>query len=359
MLSDRYLTMAEVLRAQGFVTASFIQNANAGRFAGAHQGFSSLRTEDTIGVGTDNLFGERVLDWLDKNGDRNFFLYLHTVDPHGVYDPPPPYDRWYRDAPAESLIGKRRLPYSQSLDPAWADAALSGEARRLLYDGEIRHNDAVIERFFAELEERNLLEDTLLILIADHGEWLGERGAWGHHPPGNRPVIHVPLMISYPKLFDTPKRIDDPVQLVDVMPTILELAAVDRDDLLMHGDSLLSLIQGTEAERWRDRITVSEEPMIMKRSDPCTCGSLFFDQWQLHGSNALKSTVYRFREDGVVPLKSYMPDLYTRFLRFNVLSKLQSANIEMWRKLNEGYESDVYTMDPATLEKLRGLGYIN
>lgn len=368
-LSDRYLTLAEILRAQGFVTASFIQNGNAGPYAGVHQGFSSLRDASSIGETTEGLFGERVEDWLDKNGDRNFFLYLHSVDPHGVYDPPPPYDKWYRDAPADTLVGEEPLPKAASIDPEWAETP-SGEARRLLYDGEIRHNDSVIESFIQNLDERDLLEDTLLVFVSDHGEWMGEGGRWEHHPPGNRPVIHVPFMLSYPRLFNTSKRLEETVQLIDAMPTILELASVDGSDLLMQGDSLVSLIQGNDPDRWQGRVTVSEEPMIMKRNeDPCACGSLFFGPWQLHGSLSnwprrlkstfIKSGVYRFREDGIKPVVSYLPDLYTRYLRQKTLSDLKSANMMTWRKLTEGQQQDVYKMDPATLEELRGLGYVN
>jgi arylsulfatase A-like enzyme len=368
-LSDRYLTLAEIMRAQGFATASFIQNGNAGPYAGIHQGFSSLRDASSIGETTEGLFGEHVLDWIDSNSDRNFFLYLHAVDPHGIYDPPPPFDRWYREADPESLVGKKALPKSASIDPAWAETP-SGEARRLLYDGEILHNDSVIDKFIKDLEARDLLDDTVLVFVSDHGEWMGEGGRWEHRPPGNRPVIHVPFMLSYPRLFDTPRQIEESVQLIDAMPTILDLASVDDSDLLLQGDSLVSLIQGNDSEHWQNRITVSEEPMIMKRyEDSCACGSLFYGPWQLHGSTSntprslksaiVKSGVYRFREDGMKPLVSFLPDLYTRYLRHQTLSDLKTANMATWRKLTEGEQQNVYKMDPAVLEELRGLGYVN
>jgi hypothetical protein len=240
----------------------------------------------------------------------------------------------------------------------------------LLYDGEIRHNDSVIESFIQDLEQRDLLQDTLLVFVSDHGEWLGEDGQWEHHPPGKRPVIHVPLMLSYPAKFGVPRRLEESVQLIDVMPTILELASVDDTDLLMQGDSLVSLIQGENLDRWQARVTVSEEPMIMRRSDgPCACGSLFFGPWQLHGSlrnwpvklksTFIKSGVYRFREDGIQSVVSFLPDLYTRYVRQTTLSDLISANMATWRKLTEGEQQNVYKMDPATLEELRGLGYVN
>jgi arylsulfatase A-like enzyme len=369
MLSDRYLTMAEVLRAQGFVTASFIQNGQVGPYAGGHQGFSALRDSSAIGKTTEDMFDERTLQWLEENRDRNFFLYLHAIDPHGVYDPPVPHDRWYLDADPAAMVGERPLPDANLLDPEWAETPVSAEARRLLYDGEIRHNDEVIGRFIHELDRRGLLDDTLLVFVSDHGEWMGERGRWEHDPPGNQPVIHVPLMVVYPKVFATPKRIEESVQLIDVMPTILELASVDTSHLLMHGDSLVSLIQGEDPEHWRNRVTVSEEPMAMDYRNPCVCGSLFYDQWQLHGtrrgfpgrieSTFLKSVVYRFRDDGVTPVTSFLPDLSTRILRTYALWRIQSANIDFWHTITEGEASDIYKMDPETLEELRGLGYVN
>lgn len=368
-LSDRYLTLAEILRAQGFETASFIQNGNAGPYAGMHQGFSSLRDASSIGETTEDILGGAVLDWLDRNDDRNFFLYLHTVDPHGIYDPPPPFDQWYREAPRETMVGTKPLPKAASIDPPWAETP-SGEARRLLYDGEIRHNDSVLDEFLGSLRERGLLDDTLLVFVSDHGEWMGEDGRWEHHPPGQRPVIHVPLMLSYPKVLGAPQRLEESVQLIDAMPTILELASVDTSDMLLQGDSLLGMIDGRDPQFWSARVTVSEEPMIMSRnSTPCACGSLFFGPWQLHGSlwnwprklksEFIKSGVYRFRDDGVNPVASYLPDLYTRYLRQALLSDLISANMQVWRKLTAGEQQNVYEMDPATLEELRGLGYVN
>ena len=123
----------------------------------------------------------------------------------------------------------------------------TAEGRRRRYAGEILHNDALLPRLLEKLGALGLTEDTLLILLSDHGEYMGEHGLVGHQPPGLMPVIHVPLMMVYPKRFREAKRIGDPVQLIDVMPTILELAEVDRADLLLQGDSLVGLIEGQGA----------------------------------------------------------------------------------------------------------------
>jgi hypothetical protein len=115
MLRDEYLTLAEILRSQGFSTASFIQNNNAGPQAGLHQGFSILLDNRSVSVKTEEVFGKRLESWLERNRDRNFFLYVHVMDPHGIYDPPPPFDQWYREI---ASVGTP-VPFDRILDPEW------------------------------------------------------------------------------------------------------------------------------------------------------------------------------------------------------------------------------------------------
>jgi arylsulfatase A-like enzyme len=371
MLSERYLTLAEILRAQGFATGSFIQNGNAGPYAGLHQGFSELYDEQLMERAAEEMYGPRVFSWLERHRDQNFMLYLHVMDPHGPYEPPPPFDQWYQE------LGGSGTPeaWDGRLEPrSVSDPTREGRQRR--YAGEIRHNDALLPRLLERLEELGLAENTLLVLLADHGEYMGEGGRWEHHPPGLMPVIHVPLMMVYPKRFQEPRRIEDPVQLVDVMPTVLELAGVDRADLLLQGESLVDLIDGRNPERWRDRLVISEEPMAMIKDRPCRCASLIRrDQhvvsstyfWPARGGRLfpkllpfVNTRVYRFRDDPTEenPLLSALPDLYVRWSAFDVLSELHAANMTTQRRLTEGEHVDVQ-LDPDTLEHLRGLGYVN
>ena len=230
LLSERYLSLAEILRAQGFATAAFIQNGNAGPYVGLHQGFSEFYDEKTMGRRTEDIYS-RAFSWIEQHRDRNFFLYLHTTDPHGPYTPLPPFDAWYQQVAGEG----QSVAWDSDFEPESIPEP-TAEGRRRRYAGEILHNDALLPRLLEKLGSLDLTEDTLLILLADHGEYMGEHGRWFHRPPGLMPVIHVPLMMVYPKRFQEAKRIGDPVQLVDVMPTILELAEVDPADLLLQGE---------------------------------------------------------------------------------------------------------------------------
>jgi hypothetical protein len=167
------------------------------------------------------------------------------------------------------------------------------------------------------------------------------------------------------------------VQLVDVIPTVLELAGIDRTDLLLQGDSLVSLIEGREPERWRDRLTISEEPWAMLKERPCSCASLLFRDshvlsstylWPQNRANPIlpgiqtfvKTHVYRYRDDPkeLLPSLTFLPDLYVRWIANDTVSRLREANQTTWRKLTEGENVDL-KVDPDTLEHLRGLGYVN
>jgi arylsulfatase A-like enzyme len=371
MLSERHLTLAEILRAQGFATASFIQNGNAGPFAGMHQGFGELYDRQIVGPETEEIYGGRVFSWIERHRDRNFFLYLHAIDPHGPYEPPPPFGDGYQEvAGAVSAV-----TWDSRFEPD-AITAPTAEGRRQRYAGEIRHNDALLPRLLDKLSSLGFAQSTLLILLADHGEYMGEYGWWGHHPPGLMPVIRVPLMMIYPERFPLPKRIDAPVQLLDVMPTVLELAKVDPTDLLLQGDSLVPLIEGREIERWRDRVVISEEPAAMLKHQPCLCASAIHRDWHLVSSTEfwpgrggrwlpnvlpfVNTRVYRFREDPTEqnPLLSALPDLYVRWLAADTFSELQAANMITQQRLTAGELVDVQ-QDPDTLEHLKGLGYVN
>jgi hypothetical protein len=160
------------------------------------------------------------------------------------------------------------------------------------------------------------------------------------------------------------------------MPTVLEVAQVDPTDLLLQGESLVSLIEGREPERWRDRVVISEVPVAMLKTQPCRCASVIHRDWHVvsstwlrptHGRRILpklhallKTQVYRFRDDPteVSPVLSAMPDLYVRWLAFDLFSQLQDLNTTTQRKLTEGENVDLQ-LDPDTLEHLRGLGYVN
>jgi arylsulfatase A-like enzyme len=366
-LQDEYLTLAEIMRSQGFHTAAFIQNSNAGPAAGIHQGFCQLLDGETLGHATEGILGDRLKQWLSHNSQHNFFLYLHIVDPHGPYDPPPPFDSWYRNAAAEGESLQRTY-----LDPETVQKPTS-EGRRLLYDGEIAHNDSLLPKLLENLKNLGIYDNTLLVFLSDHGEHLGEHGMWDHKEPGYIQTLHVPLAFVFPARFHTSCRILQTVQLLDVLPTILEFAHVDRQGLLLQGDSLIDLIEGRRLSYWNNRIVISEEPDEMSVSEkvPRLCGSVFFQRWHLISSRALfpgssllpqalRLEVFDRMKDSSEnsPLWSLLPDLYWKYKFADTLLSLQSTDIVTWEKLTGNKQDQTRKVDPATQRNLKALGYV-
>jgi arylsulfatase A-like enzyme len=353
-LSDRYLTLAEILRQQGFVTASFIQNLNAGPAAGLHQGFDFLHkpsTPDKKPAGVHPLAAR----WIRENADRNFFLYLHVLDPHGAYDPPAPYDAWYRELrpPGTPVDLDRRM------DPEFVETP-TAEGRHARYDGEILQDDAWLGKLREELAAAGIADETLLVLFSDHGEHLGEHGLWEHTPPGFKQVLHVPLVFHHPTLLPSGVRRSAPTQLLDVAPTVLELAGVDPARLPLQGDSLLPLARG---ETWPERLALSEEVISYDRSHPERVrASLFFGRWHVlwsrhEGERAVRAFDYFDDPQEERPLRTAAWDPLLQLRTLALLRELKEANQQIWREMTRG-AAEAVPLDPETQEQLRALGYI-
>ena len=370
-LREEYLTLAEVMRSQGFATASFVQNGNAGPYAGLHQGFEAAFDAELIGSKTDEILAGAILwDWIERNRDRNFILYLHLIDPHGPFDPPERFRDWY----AQLAPGDDRQRFEPDLDASWVEEPTK-TGREALYDGEIRRNDDDLEEFFGRLRAEGLFDHTAFVLVSDHGEHFGEHGLFEHRPPGTLQVTHVPLSIVYPERFGGGQRVDTSVQLMDVMPTLLELAEIDIEPIVMQGDSLVGLIEGDEPRRWRDRVTVSEEVVFRERTEPKSYtgrnvqGSLFFRDWHLIASSefqgwggwipaSLSLRVYDFRNDPQeqAALLRFVPDFDLRSAYVSLLGELQATSIEAGEQW-VSKEEQAYRFDADVLDQLEELGY--
>jgi arylsulfatase A-like enzyme len=377
MLNDRYLTLAEIMRSQGFATASFTQNVNAGPNVGLHQGFSTILDFEILGHRAHEMYQAAALDeWLNNNSDRNFFIYLHLLDPHGPYDPPEDFIAAYKKP---YLGGKKRVKKDNLLDPDWLQIP-TVESRNYLYDQEIRYNDLQFESFLKTLEKYKLLEDTLIIFIADHGEHLGEHLIWEHRPPGYIQVLHVPLVMVYPQKLPINRRIQQPVQLLDIMPTILDLVSIKKDNFLIQGDSLLPLINDKQLDFWNNRFCISEEVKFKRKEDPTANGSIFYKNWHILNSDRLNDTISQQLKNfnktlyDILPLDTrifdlledknehydlinFLVDIFFNYQTQTFLNKFKQHNVITWRTLTKDAQQTIQ-YDPATLEQLRSLGYV-
>jgi arylsulfatase len=372
MLRPEYLTLAEVLRQQGFATASFAQNSNAGPAAGLQQGFDSTVDAAVYGTTESLLDGEQLWNWLRSHKDRNTFVYVHIVDPHGPYEPLPPYDEAYRALKAD---GSTPLKWDNAIDAEYVKAPTAA-TRAALYEGEIRHNDEQLRQFLDQLKAEGLFDDTLFVFTADHGEYLGEHGYFAHHAPGYVQNTGVPLILYHKQRIPQQLRVQEPVQLLDVMPTILEFAKVDASGLVMQGDSLVGLLEGRDPDHWKSRVVASEEVTTRDRAKSWrntglrVSGSLFYGEWHFISSRSfwprrglvpesLRLKVFNQAEDPqeANALARFFPDAYLRYRFTSGLDELQSLGEDAQRKFRSTQETN-YEFDPDTLEHLKALGYV-
>src|SRR5579862_3956589 len=218
-LSPLQPTMASVLKQAGYRTGAVIAAAVLDSRFGLNQGFdfyydhfdfsrldeANLDEMERPG----NAVADVALDWLAKNSDKKFFLWMHLYDPHAPYNPPEPYRTEYASRP---------------------------------YDGEIAFADAQVGRLLRYLKEKGLYQNTVIVLTGDHGESLGEHGEKTHGFFVYNATMHVPLIIRVPAIA-RPGIVSDPVSLVDLMPTILEALGVEVPSQVQ-GRSLISAIRG-------------------------------------------------------------------------------------------------------------------
>ncbi len=210
-LREDHVTLSEVLAAEGYTTAAFVASFALDERFGLNQGFETydFRVSDEGRRGPLSFENERhaghvtdaALHWLDaqnRAADSDpFFMWLHYYDPHAPYAPP-------HDS---------RLARPTSLIAA--------------YDAEIAFVDTQLQRLMSALDERQLRDETLVVLVSDHGEALGDHGEDEHSGFIYDETVRVAWILSCPALFASQHRVDDRiVGLVDVAPTILELLGV-------------------------------------------------------------------------------------------------------------------------------------
>ena len=233
-LAPEAVTLAEALHDAGWDTAAFVSGPTVSARHGFDQGFASF--DETV---ADQLGGkahqgatspavvalvEKFLQrWSDDGRERPFFVFLHLWDVHYDYTPPPPYDRMFDpgyegDLTADDYLRNPRI--RRGMDARDLDHV------RALYDGEIRFTDDHLGKVVARLRALGVLDDTIVVVTSDHGDEFFEHGLKGHAVSVFDEVLHVPLVIRYPRRVAAGLRVTPQVRLMDVPATILGLAGV-------------------------------------------------------------------------------------------------------------------------------------
>ena len=245
VLSPDVTLLPEILERKGFATAAFIANGYCSEKFGFARGWGTYRNyiRENRPSQAEHVFSD-ALAWLETQRDRPFFLYLQTIDPHVTYAPPAEQLRLYHPEPYRGPLGPTLDGFEQAEISRGKRQASAEDLRwiRALYDGEITYHDLHLGRFLGALATSKLLEQTLLIVTNDHGEEIANHGRHGHGHTLYQELIRSPLLVRYPPLFP-PGPVDAVVELVDLLPTVLEaLGLPPRPDL--DGVSLLPALAG-------------------------------------------------------------------------------------------------------------------
>lgn len=319
-LGDTHPTLARLFRDSGYGTAAFVSTFVLDGGYGLSRGFEVYDDKvSDLEPGADIQEAERrgdatttqALAWLQAQGDRPFFCWIHYYDPHHPYAPPEPFR-------------------SQHPDP---------------YDGEIAFMDAQIARVMKWLQSASLADRTLVVVAGDHGESFGEHGEWGHTTFVYETNLRVPLFFMHPQVVKAGHRVATTVSLVDVFPTIVDLIGFPKPRDLM-GQSLIPSLSGG---------AIPERPAYAESENVHVVHT-----WAQQ--RTLMSGPWKY-------VSSTKPELFDRKSdrpeKRNLIDERRDVAIEMHQKLEQLYlemvpgEAVRSHQSPETIRRLESLGYVS
>ncbi len=354
------LTLAEMLRRHGYQTAGFVSNVYVNSIFGFSQGFQTYR--DDHGDYSENVGGAKrrahetnahVFEWLESQPREPFFLFVHYNDCHWPYDPPAPYGaEWVADYRGELTPAKTTAVVEQHGRPI---TNLGPEDVRYLvglYDGEIAYLDAQVGKLLEKIAVTGLDRKLLTVVLADHGEEFLDHGSASHGYTLYEEQIRVPLIFHYPGRL-APRRVPAQVRLIDVLPSVLELAGIANVPDSFQGESVANLLLGKSKEGPRE--AYSEATYVNDRKSLRTSERLKLIDETKTGEMTLFDLSRDPREQ---------TDLADR--RSSDAAKLR-ARLQGWSEANSSLRETLYAgkpeqhevvLDDEAQRQLRALGYI-
>ena len=269
VVSAQLPMLAERFQQAGYQTGAFSANAHIQTKFGFGRGFDTFqgfwpKLENGHSVPPEQADAVRRFLAHAANDPRPFFAYVHLLPPHAPYDPP----AFERDVFAGAYKGTAldRAGAIDNLMPLSYGARMPAEDERAaieaLYDASLLHVDGVVQSLDLALDELDLADDTLLIVLSDHGEAFGQHGLWQHARTVHEEMVRVPLVMRLPAESSLPKQgtSDQPIALIDVVPTLMQWFDL-RGALPKSSQSFAALLSGAERpKRWVPILTRTAGP---------------------------------------------------------------------------------------------------
>lgn len=371
-------TLAESFREAGYATWATSPVQFTGRGSNLHQGVEVLYESGSLPSGAEKNarhFVDRFLPWLEAHKDVPFFALIHATDPHSDYEPERPYDALWAEPDAKKkhtewtervkpfieseFMKSMGLPLRTELEEAGIDPERFVKVELDWYDGSIRGADVELGRVIERLDELGIPDRTLVVFLSDHGEEFLEHGGHFHEENVYGELVNVPLVLRWPGGVPSGRLVGETVQLLDLAPTILDLADLAIPER-MQGQSLTPLLQSGANFRSRPAISEWRRRTDQIDSNMVDAFSIIEGEWKLVRNVA--------RPDGVPEFELYRHDtdpLDQKDVAFEnpeIVARL-AAQLEAWHKwaLANRLPSDgeaASDMTSEELERLRSLGYV-
>ena len=356
-LPRRHETLAERLAAEGYQTAAVVSSFVLDSKFQWDQGFEvylddfaeadrSVKPERWEGHAIHAGFDRRALAttrlasrWLwERDRGRPFFLFVHYFDPHSPYAPPEAFPQRFPTPPASATTPGPRIVREQ----------------RALYDAEIAYTDRALAELLEVLRREGLDESTVVAVTGDHGEGLLDHGFMSHGTTLYEEVTRVPLVVRW-KGELPPRRLEDPVGLVDLAPTLLELVgAPDARRRGFRGHSLAAALRGKAPLDAGREIFLARRPYEAaqvegRRVDGRLYGIRVGPWKYLEGDDASGAELYHLERDPGERrnLRDRHPEQAARL----------AARLAAW-KTAEGEGAPLPEIDEADVRALEALGYV-
>ena len=319
ILSPSTPTLASLLQEKGWYTAAFVSSAVLKKRFGFDHGFAVYDDkmprpgnrqeflEDAERRAGDTV--DRAVKWLDSRSDKPFFLWVHLYDPHTPYDPPSPFREQYKDRP---------------------------------YDGEIAYADRELGRLMDSLGRKSPPEKTLVAVLSDHGESLGEHGEYSHGVFLYDATLRIAYLLSGPGV-PSGQRVTQQARTIDLLPTILELMGSPAP-AGVEGASLVPLFSGKDAGT---AVSYAETLFPKINLGWAELRGIRTNQWKY--IRAPKPELYDLRQDPRETHNVLAEHPYeVRKLEAQLAAVTRSAGAE---------KVETTPMDERTLAQLKSLGY--
>lgn len=227
-LSPYALTLAEILKSNGYVTGGFTGDAGVGPQFGFSQGFDTYFETETFG----GLEGSepKAIEWLSQNKEKPFFLFLHGYDVHGQHEPKDGFDYRYVTQPYTGKYTGSKIEQGKLREEALANKVLKLSETdmafwRAIYDEKINRVDGEFKKFMDSIKEMGIMDNTVIMVMSDHGTEFFEHKTIDHGATLYGELVDVLFAIHKPGQKQG-KRIDQLVSTLDVLPTALELLGI-------------------------------------------------------------------------------------------------------------------------------------